>query len=849
MKKYLHHIGYLISIALFVLAVVVIHYKLKQYHYRDIVSQILQTPFLSLVSALILTFLNYFVLSWLDILALRYVKAHLKYPKIAIASFIGYAFSMNTTVVGGSAARYRIYTSFGVSAANVAKLVIFYAITFWLGFFAIGAFCFIFSPLQIPDVIKLPFISVRPIGFVFLVLVIGYLVLILLIKKPLNVRGWEFQPPGFTLSIGQILVSSLDWILAAWVLYVLIPHDGNLTYEKFLGIFLLAQVGGLVSHIPGGLGIFETIILLLLTDFGESAALVGSLLLYRIIYYILPLIFASVLLGINEYLNQRHIINQVGKVLGQFGKIVIPNVLAFTTFIAGVILLFSGSLPAEKGRIAVLRDFLPLPAIEISHFLGSVVGAVLIVLARGLQRRINAAVHITMVLLVVGIAFSILKGLDYEEAVVLAVMLLVIFPYRKEFYRKASLFSQKFSPGWIISIVVVVACSVWLGMFSYRHIVYSHSLWWRFAFEADAPRFLRATTAAIIIFLLYFVFRLHLPGKHVPVIKEDVTELEKAEKIVRGSPKTYSWLALLGDKRFLLDEVGSAFIMYAVQGRSWVALGEPVGPRDKWRELVWDFLELCDQNNGWPVFYQVEKEHLDLYLDLGLNFVKLGEEARVNLAEFSISGAAHSGLRHSRNKILKLGCDFSIIPSQDVPDIMQQLRGVSDEWLKEKKTREKRFSLGYFNPQYIARTPVAVIRQEKRILAFANVLIGADKEEISVDLMRFAHDDPDGVMDYLFVEIMLWAKEQGYRWFNFGMAPLSGIEDRALAPLWSHAGAFIFRYGEYFYNFQGLRQYKEKFGPQWRPKYMACPKGLMLPNILANIAALISEDIRGIITK
>ena len=840
--------GYLISVTLFVLAIVVIHHKLKQYHYHDIANQIQQTPLSFLFLAVILTFLNYLVLTGYDALALHYIQARLKYRQIAIASFIGYAFSMNTTIIGGSAARYRIYSSLGVSAANVARLVIFCAVTFGLGFFAIGAFSFLLHPQHIPEVVHLPFLSVRPLGVVFFALVSAYFILIFFRKKPLKIKGWEFETPGSALSIGQILISSLDWALAAGVLYVLMPQGIGLTYSKFLGIYLLAQIAGLLSYVPGGLGVFETIILLLMSDFGEPAAFMGSLLLYRAIYYLLPLIVASILLGLNEFLSQRKFISRIGKILRQFGKTIIPQIFAFTTFVAGAVLLFSGTLPVEKGRMAILRDLLPLPAIEISHFLGSVVGAVLIVLARGLQRRINAAYHITLALLIVGIVFSLLKGLDYEEATILAIMLLAIFPCRKEFYRKASLLERRFSTGWAVSIAAVAACSIWLGIFSYKHLEYSNSLWWRFALDADAPRFLRATAAGITIFLLYFLAKLHLPGKTVPA-KHDAAQFERVESIVQSCPKTYAWLALLGDKNFLFDENQSAFIMYAVQGRSWVAMGEPIGPQEEWRNLVWDFRELCDRYNGWPVFYQVEKEHLDLYLDLGLTFLKLGEEARVDLQEFSVSGSAHSGLRHSRNKIQKQNCKFSIIPSQGVPDILRQLEEVSDSWLKEKKTKEKRFSLGYFNPEYLVKTPVAVVRQDNKILAFANILVSAGKEEISVDLMRFLPNAPEGIMDYLFVEMMLWAKEAGYKWFNFGMAPLSGIEDRALAPLWAHAGAFIFRYGEHFYNFQGLRHYKDKFGPQWRPKYLACPKGLMLPRILANIASLISEDIKGIVAK
>ena len=142
-----------------------------------------------------------------------------------------------------------------------------------------------------------------------------------------------------------------------------------------------------------------------------------------------------------------------------------------------------------------------------------------------------------------------------------------------------------------------------------------------------------------------------------------------------------------------------------------------------------------------------------------------------------------------------------------------------------------------------------MVSRNNEIIAFANILIGAGKEELSIDLMRFLPSSPEGIMDYLFIELLLWGKHQDYRWFNFGMAPLSGIEDRALAPLWTHAGAFIFRYGEHFYNFQGLRKYKEKFDPQWHPKYLACPKGFMLPRILTNIASLVSGSIKGIVMK
>jgi phosphatidylglycerol lysyltransferase len=585
----------------------------------------------------------------------------------------------------------------------------------------------------------------------------------------------------------------------------------------------------------------------LLPDYAPPTALIGSLLLYRVVYYLLPLTAASVLLGLNELLPAKEFLKRFGLAFGRLGVYIMPQIFAFTTFMAGAVLLFSGALPSVKGRMAVLIKFLPLPAIEVSHFLGSLIGAMLLILARSLQKRISTAFYLVVALLLAGIIFSILKGLDYEEAIILTIMLLALLPCKKAFHRKGSFLSGSFSPAWIMSIAAVIAFSIWLGFLSHRHVEYSNQLWWRFELNADAPRFLRVTTAVVIFMLLFFFSRLFKAKAHI-YTGSDIS-FEKIGSIVKSCPKTYAWLALTGDKKFLCSDTQNAFIMYDIQGRSWIAMGDPVGPADQCQELIWNFTELCDQYSGWPAFYQVEKENLDLYLELGLTFLKLGEEASVNLETFSLEGASRRGLRYSHNKALKQNCVFSIVPRQDVSSVLDEVKTVSDAWLKQKNVREKRFSIGFFNPQYLSATPLAIVKQNEKIIAFANVLPGADKQELSIDLMRFTPSGPQDLMDYLFVELMLWGRQQGFQWFNLGMAPLSGIENRALASLWSHAGAFIFKYGEHFYNFQGLRQYKDKFDPQWNPKYLACYKGLMLPHILANLAALISGGITGVVTK
>jgi phosphatidylglycerol lysyltransferase len=347
---------------------------------------------------------------------------------------------------------------------------------------------------------------------------------------------------------------------------------------------------------------------------------------------------------------------------------------------------------------------------------------------------------------------------------------------------------------------------------------------------------------------LYTVRQLMLPSKpKKEILSSDIQKTVR--QIVSDCPGTVANLALLPDKQFLFNEERTAFIMYAFAGRSCIAMSDPIGPRQQWDELLWEFREFCNKHGLWPVFYQIENTSLDLYLDMGMSFLKLGEEAKVELKNFSLDGPENRNLRYTHNKIHKLGYTFEIIPPENLPPVLDRLEAISDSWLKHKNTREKRFSLGSFSREYMSNFPTAIICRQGEIVAFANVWATSQKQELSVDLMRHTADCPGGIMDYLFAEMMLWGKQQEYEWFNLGMAPLSGLADNVLAPFWHKFGTLLFRQGEHFYNFQGLRQYKQKFNPTWHSRYLACPRGLMLPRILTNLAGLISGGITGTIIK
>ncbi len=852
--------GPALALALLAAAVWAISAQLAQYNLDEIMASLFSETDRDVLLAFGLTAANFIVLAGYDILALSYIGHPLPPHRPVLASFAGNAFSntIGLSTLAGSTVRYRLYSSWGLSTGEIAKIVVFTTLTLWLGLFSIGGIIFTVRPLPLPDWITLPFSTTRPLGLALLVPPALYLYAAARKETPWRIGKLTLLLPPFKSALLQVAVASLDWALAAAVLYALLPPWANVSFPLLLGAFLLGQIAGLVSQVPGGLGVFESCLLFLLSPRIPAPALFATLVAYRVVYYLVPLVLAAALLAAREALAARKSLAaresalEIGAFLTQWFPVVVPRVLAVLAFLAGLVLLFSGATPSVHERLRWLEEFLPLGVLEASHFVGSLAGLGLIILARGLHKRLDAAYFVTSGLLFAGIISCLLKGWDYEEALLLTLLLLALLPCHKFFYRKASLLSEGFTPGWITAIVTALGCTALLGYLAYGLDSLATDLWWAFAYEDEASRFLRAAAGVAVAVLAVAVLRLMRSARprHAPPSEEDMTAVRA---LVAAAPETPPHLALLGDKSVLLGKKGDGFLMYGICGRSWVCMGDPVGPPATRAELAWRFREMVDLYAGWTVFYQAGRENLPLYLDLGLSLMKIGEEARVPLPEFSLAGQARKGLRYTRNMVEKEGAGFEIVPREGVPAILPELKAVSDAWLAAKHAREKKFSLGYFNDAYMLRCPQAIVRKEGRIVAFANIWEGGMangvRQELSVDLMRYAPDAPASVMEYLYIMLMLWGREQGYQWFNLGMAPFSGLESHALAPTWARLGSLLYAHGGQFYNFQGLRRFKDKFDPVWESKYLASPGGTVPPRALANIATLVSGGVTGVIAK
>ncbi|MFV0410818.1 MAG: phosphatidylglycerol lysyltransferase domain-containing protein, partial [Paracoccus sp. (in: a-proteobacteria)] len=300
--------------------------------------------------------------------------------------------------------------------------------------------------------------------------------------------------------------------------------------------------------------------------------------------------------------------------------------------------------------------------------------------------------------------------------------------------------------------------------------------------------------------------------------------------------------ALTGDKIIMLSDDESAFVMFGVSGASWLAFGAPIGEAAAVEDVAFSFVNEARRAGARPVFYEIGPDAVPLMLDLGMALHKMGEEAVVDLTSFSLEGPARKKLRTTHARALRDGLTLDIVMPPHDPALITRLRAISDEWLAAKKSREKGFSVGRFDPDWLDHWPLALVRQNGEPVAFANVMVAGTEEAASMDLMRHSTAAPSGAMEFLFTELMLQLKVRGFRRFSLGMAPLSGLSPERSGRLWDRFGDVIYRNGGGFYNFEGLRAFKAKFAPDWVPRYLATLSGMppLLP--LADAARLIARN-------
>lgn len=848
-------LGIVLSLLVFGLALVACYHLARDIHPSALHEALLRIPVWALGGALLLTGLSFAALIGYEWSACRYAGTQLPPRILAGGGFCAFAVgnAVGLSMFSGGAVRYRLYSRYGLTAIDIGRISLFTSLSLAISLPLLAALAALMDVSSAALALRLSEGSVQ--GFAGAVIAL-YLVLGGLIRRHrlpeapspdcllIKAGRASLRLPGLRLSLLQLLITLLDVAAAAGVLYLLLPSAPP--FGAFLMVYLLALAAGVLSHVPGGVGVFEAIMLAVFSAQMEPAPLAAALLLYRIIYMLLPLLVACLLLLVSE---ARRVLPAPSAQTRQIASSLAAPILSLLVFLGGIVLLFSGVTPSIDVRLEHLGFLVPDQLINASHFAASLVGVLCMLLANGLWRRLSAAWMLTLLLLCSGAVFSLLKGFDWEEAIILTLIALLLAVFRPAFYRPSRMMQQPLAPACLLASTCVVATSIGLLLFAYQDIPYSNRLWWQFALDDDAPRGLRAALGSglvLVVVILTWLLRAKPPVVPLP----SPTELERAWKIVQSSHQPDGGLALTGDKALLFHPREEAFLMYARRGRSLVALFDPIGSSSLARaELIWQFRDLCDLYHARPVFYQVRPENLPFYMDIGLTAVKLGEEARVNLAQFTLETKCKEmkDLRYTLSRGQRDGLVLEFHAPGAAP--LAELKTISDAWLDGKQVREKGFSLGRFTTSYLNYFPIVVVRHQGQAVAFANLLETSSQALASLDLMRVHPDAPKLTMEFLMLGLILEYQKRGYAQFSLGMVPLSGLQPRRGAPLSQRLGALVFQRGESFYNFQGLRRFKEKFQPCWEPRYLAVPSGLDPLVAMADTAALIAGGLTGLVKR
>lgn len=837
-------LGGLAVLVVAALAWVAITHLAQEISYTEMMDALRGTSPWTIAGALAATAISFLALGFYDRAALAWVGRRVPYPVTALTSFCAYAVG-NTVGFGpltAGAIRYRFYTPHGLEPEEVARIVAFVTATFGLGLAA----CTGLALLVTGDVVGLglPGLLAQAIGALVLAL-LGGLLLLARRRRRLRLGQWAVELPRPGLLLGQMAAALVDIVAAGTALWLLLPPT-EIGLPAFIALYAVAVGLGVLSHVPAGLGVFETVILAAIGSRADTEQVLGALVLYRIIYHVVPLVLAGLAVALLE--TRRAALALAGSRAGQIGVRLAPPVLGALALVLSAMLIFSSVTPAADADLALLSDVLPLPLLEGAHFLSSVMGLLLFIVARGLVYRMDGAWWAAIIIIPLTMLLALAKALALTETVLLAVLLGLLLLTRAQFSRRASLLHQALTTRWVVAVATLLLAAMAILFFVYKDVAYANGLWWQFEFAEEAPRSLRALLGVTLLAGFAAAWTLLRPVA-LPASPATAEELERARAIIAAQPKTGAQLALLGDKSLLFSEDGRAFIMYGRQGRSWIALFDPVGAPDAWPQLIWRLVESARASGGRAVFYQVSPANLSLYADAGLTAFKLGEEAQVYLPDFDLKGAKRANLRNAMNRAEREGSIFEILSVEAVKAEMETLRSISDEWMEAHNVREKRFSLGAFDPDYIALQPVGVLRREGRIVAFASLMLTDAHEEASVDLMRFSSAASPGAMEYLLLRLILHFKEAGYQRFNLGMAPLSGLSASSAATIWHRVGRTVYEHGDRFYNFSGLRAFKAKFQPHWEARYMAVSGGINPMLALADVTVLISGGLRGVVGK
>lgn len=503
LKPLLRAIGPVLVGCIFLGAVYLLYREISKYSFADIRMSLAQISTWSLALSIFLAVVNYLILIGYDWLALKGIRKELPLPRVALVSFVGQAVSYNFgALLGGSTVRFRFYSTWGFAPMDIVRLVLMLAITFWVGALGLVGAIFMIAPPVIPPElgVHIP-LEMRPLGAILFLIAMSYLVVCKFVHKPIHIFGKEFSFPPFNIAVAQALVAGADLVAAGACLYVLLPPDVDVSFLQFLPTYLMAMVAVVLTHVPGGAGVLEVVILHLTT--ASPQGVFAALICFRVIYYLLPLLVAALIFAAYEIRQQALQSSGVLHEMGRWMHAFAPTITAFAVFAGGAILCFSVVLPMSPERFLQVKEWVPLQVMELANVATGLSGVSLLFLATGLQHRQAHAFRIALCILGVSIAGTLLSSMNWLASILIVLVVCSVLSIRRHCRRPSSLWKLHVSPRWLAAIFSVLICAAGLGLSIHHSDPSDPHLWILSEYTADASRLVRTLTAeALLVFAL-----------------------------------------------------------------------------------------------------------------------------------------------------------------------------------------------------------------------------------------------------------------------------------------------------------------------------------------------------------
>ena len=593
-----------------------------------------------------------------------------------------------------------------------------------------------------------------------------------------------------------------------------------------------------VSPFMRGLGAVEVSLSFVLTRFGyTSIEAVAITFLYRFFEFWLPLFVGalSFLLKINKLLMR-----------------IIPS---FLIFALGIINIISVITPAINTRVHRLEEFIPLDAIAASNYLVMVAGAFMLLTAVFLLKGLRSAWWIALVLTVVSFIGHLTKAIDYEEATVAMLVIVMLLFSRKEYHIKGN---PRMHTIGIWTALLSIAAVILYGTIGFyfldkKHFNIDFSTWQSIRYTIQ-NFFLVGSADLIPIsrFARWFLLSINISGFLsmsflfytilIPYIYRGYTDTEgfaKAKELLtKYGHSGMDYFKTYSDKLIFAPDDLDAFISYRVAGNYAVVLEDPVAEnQEKMKQCIILFDEYCYEHGLKSLFYRVPEESLPVYKSLSKKNLFLGQEGIVDLNKFTLEGGKNKALRNALNKLADRGYKSTIHTPPVKDGLMQKLKAVSDEWLNANDRSEIIFSQGKFDWNELKQqTIITVENAEEMVIAFLNIIPDYAPGEGTYDLIRNTDESPHGVLDFLLIEFFKYMKSQNYATVNLGFAPMSGMDDPHTFT--EKSMKFAYQKIRSFSHYKGLRYFKEKFSPVWYNKYLIYPDDydlLQVPAVLTKV--------------